>query len=171
MKPEPSAPNADGELNVRRLSGQWSRLGIACHFVARHEPFASFRSSELVNTLSAQIEREHCLFALQGSRVVGYFGWALYDAAVAERFARGAAPPHNSLAHGRDVVWLLTAAAAHPRAPLAMGRALRAQYPGMRVMGIRHKAAGQRVVVDLAARFAAPDGPAVAAPPASASVP
>ena len=139
-------------LTVLPLSGHLSRLGVATHFVARLEPFAGFRSADLVCTLNAQIEREHCLFALDGKRVVGYLGWALYDAAVAAPFARGGAPPPNALAHGRDVAWILTAAAVHPAALMALARTLRAQYPGMRVMGIRHKPGGRRVVFDRAAR-------------------
>lgn len=133
-------------LTVRRLPGRWTSLGIATHFVARLEPFASFRSADLVRTLDAQIEREHSLFALDGARVVGYLGWALYDAAVAEQFARTGAPPPNALAHGSEVAWILTAAAVHPSALKAMAQALRDQYPGMRLMGVRHKPGGRRVV-------------------------
>lgn len=139
-------------LTLRPLSGRWGRLGVALHFVARLAPFANFRSTELVATLDAQIQREHCLFALRGERVVGYLGWALYDAAVAERFARGGAAPANALAHGSDVAWILTAASVDGAALMALVRALRARYPAMRVMGIRHKGAGRRVVFDRAPR-------------------
>jgi hypothetical protein len=146
-----TAPHPTG-LSVRPLTGQWGRLGVALHFVARQEPFASFRSADLVSTLSAQIQREHCLFALDGERVVGYLGWAEYDAAVARRFAAGGAPPPNTLARGKDVVWILTAAATHDAALMALVRTLRSEHAGMRVMGIRHKPEGRRVVFDRAAR-------------------
>jgi hypothetical protein len=49
-------------LDVYGMAGHWNRLGIAAHHVARVEPFASFRFADLVNTLSAQIEREHSPF-------------------------------------------------------------------------------------------------------------
>jgi uncharacterized RDD family membrane protein YckC len=49
-------------------------------------------------------------------------------------------------------VWVLTAAALHPAALLALVRTVRAQHPGMRMMGVRHKAGGKRVVFDRAAR-------------------
>jgi len=150
-------------LSISALAGHWNRLGIAAHFVARVEPFASFRSADLIGTLNAQIEREHCLFALDGKRVVGYLGWALYDAAVAAPFARGGSPPPNSLAHGSDVAWILTAAAMHDSALLTMVRALRARYPGLRVMGIRHKPGARRVVFDRAPRLSAPPRQAAAA--------
>ena len=146
----------DAGLAVRALTGHWGRLGMALHFVARQEPFASFRSADLVSTLNAQILREHCLFALDGKRIVGYLGWAEYDAAVAQSFANGGAAPSNTLAHGKDVVWILTAAAVHDAALMALVRTLRAEHPGMRVMGIRHKGQGRRVVFDRAARGRAP---------------
>ncbi len=135
-------------LSVRPMSGRWGRLGMALHFVARFAPFADFRSTDLVATLDAQIQRGHCLFALDGERVVGYLGWALYDADVAERFARGGPAPANTLAHGSDVAWILTAVSVNPAALRALVRALWAQHPGLRVMGIRHKGAGRRVVFD-----------------------
>lgn len=143
-------------LTVGSLAGHWNRLGIALHFVGRVEPFASFRSVDLVNTLNAQIEREHCLFALEGRRVVGYLGWACYDAAVAEPFAHGGGPPPNTLAQGHDVAWILTAAAIQQSALMPMVRALRARFPGMRVMGVRHKPQARgtrRVVFDRAPRL------------------
>jgi hypothetical protein len=151
-------------LSVRRLAGRWNSLGIASHLVARLEPFASFRSADLVRTLDGQIARQHHLFALEGAlegalesglegaRVVGYLGWALYDAPVAARFAAGGAPPPDTQAHGKDVVWVLTAAALHPAALLALVRTVRAQHPGLRMMGVRHKASGKRVLFDRAAR-------------------
>ena len=147
--------HGESGLTVRRLSGHWGRLGVALHFVARQEPFAGFRSADLVSTLNAQIQREHCLFALDGERVVGYLGWAQYDAAVAQSFALGGPPPPNALAHGKDVVWILTAAATHQAALMALVRTLRTDHPGMRVMGIRHKPEGRRVVFDRAARVSA----------------
>ena len=145
--PHPVAPAA---LSVQRLPGHWNSLGLAAHFVARFEPFARFGAADLVRTLDAQIERGHALFALEGTRLVGYLGWAFYDAAVAEPFARGGPPPPNALAHGHDVLWILTMVATHPRALRALVRTVWAQHPGMRVMGVRHKADGQRVVFNRA---------------------
>jgi hemolysin-activating ACP:hemolysin acyltransferase len=150
-KSDLALPQPAAEMTLRRLPGHANSLGVACHFVARLEPFASFRSADLVRTLDAQIERQHYLFALEGKRVLGYCGWALYDKAVAERFARGGPPPPNALAQGSDVVWVLTAAALHPTALKAMARALRDQYPGRALMGIRHRS-GARHVANVAAR-------------------
>ena len=139
-------------LTLRPLTGRFGRLGVALHFVARIAPFANFRSTELVATLDAQIQREHCLFALDGERVVGYLGWALYDAAVAERFARGGPAPAIALAHGADVAWILTAVSLNHAALLQLVRALRERYPTLRVMGIRYKGNGRRIVFDRAPR-------------------
>ena len=62
-------------------------LGVAAHFVAKFDTFGRFPAADLVRTLNGQINRGHYLFALDASadpaRVIGYFGWALYDQAVA----------------------------------------------------------------------------------------
>lgn len=145
----PAAAPAQGardDLVVRTLAGRWPPLGVALHFLARREPFARFPSSALVRTVWGEIERGHYRFALSGDRVVGYLGWALYDAADARAFAAGGPPPGDDKAQGRDVVWILTAAG--DEALLPMYRALRALYPGRRLMGVRHKPGGRRVVYD-----------------------
>lgn len=105
---------------------------MAAHFVAKREPFSRFPAGDLIRTLSAQIRKGHYLFALDPAvkpvRVVRYLGWALYDHAVAERFAATGVPPSDGLPTGGDVVWILTAVAEK--------------------MGVRHKAGGKRVKFD-----------------------
>jgi hemolysin-activating ACP:hemolysin acyltransferase len=143
----------DTQLTIAALAGRWNRLGLASHFLAAREPFGSFGAAALIRTLAAQIDRENCLFALDGQRVVGYVGWAVYDTDVAEKLAAGGAPPPSAQSRGKDVVWVLTAAALHPDALMALLRALRAQHPGLRMMAVRHKRDGRRVVFDRAARI------------------
>jgi hypothetical protein len=139
-------------VTVKKIPGPWLALGLASHFVAKREPFGSFPASDLIRTLSGQIQREHYLFALDTStdpaRVVGYFGWALYDHAEAERFATTAIPPSDELSKESDVVWILTAAAENRQGFFALVKGMRALYPTYRVMGIRHKAGGKRVIFD-----------------------
>jgi len=140
-------------ITVRKMSGQWLALGLAAHFLARRAPFANFRSGDLIRTLSTQIHRGHYLFALDGSgkdaeaRVVGYFGWALYDHEAAERFAATGKPPAEELLEGGEVAWVLTSAAVDRDGFFALAKAGRALYPDHRIMGIRHKD-GKRVVFD-----------------------
>ncbi|MGK9167535.1 hypothetical protein KXR53_14615 [Inquilinus limosus] len=140
-------------ISLKKIPGPWLALGLAANFLARREPFGSFRSSDLIRTLSRQIQRGHYLFALDSSagdaeaRVVGYLGWSLYDHATADRFAATGVPPAEDLAEGGDVVWILTAAAADRRAFFALAKAGRALYPAHRVMAVRHKQ-GRRVVFD-----------------------
>lgn len=135
-------------LSVRTVPGRWQALGVAMHFLSRREPFSRFPSAALTRTVWGQIERGHYRFALIGERVVGYIGWALYDTADAQAFAAGGPPPDDAKAQGRDVVWILTAAG--DEALLPMYRTVRALHPGLRLMGVRHKGDGRRVVFDRA---------------------
>lgn len=140
-------------ITVKKMPSHWLALGLAAHFLARRPPFANFRSTDLIRTLSAQIHRGHYLFALDGSRddadarVVGYFGWALYSHDAAERFAATGRPPVEELAEGGDVAWVLTTAAIDRGSFFALAKAGRALYPDHRIMGIRHKG-GRRVLFD-----------------------
>lgn len=135
-------------IKVVTLSHPGQALGSALHYVARREPFASFRAADLVATLSGEIDRGHYRFAIDGARVLGYLGWALYDAPVAARCAAGGhPPPPPQLAHGADVLWVLTAVSSTPAAFIAMVRAVRRAHPQLRWMGVRHKA-GRRFVFD-----------------------
>lgn len=140
-------------ITVKKMSNHWLALGLAAHFLARRPPFANFRSTDLIRTLSAQIHRGHYLFALDDSgaateaRVVGYLGWVLYGHEAAERFAETGKPPAEELAEGGDVAWVLTSAAVDRRSFFALAKAGRTLYPNHRVMGIRHKS-NKRVVFD-----------------------
>lgn len=144
-------------IEVRALPGRWPALGVAAHFVARREPFARFPAGELLRTLSGQVERGHALFAFAGATVVGYLGWAMYDSAAADRFARTGVPPTADPVDG-EVVWVLTAAAERDAALAALIRGLRRRYPGRRAMGMRHRAGGARVVFDQPIRPRAGEG-------------
>lgn len=152
-------------VQVVTLSSPTLALGTALHFVARREPFASFRAADLVSTLNGQVQRGHYRFAVDGPRVLGYVGWALYDEDVAARAAAGGHPPPTAaMTQGANVVWILTAVSTTPAAFVALVRALRSAYPGLRVMGVRHKprADGERpgrIVFDRRPLGAAPASP------------
>jgi hypothetical protein len=128
---------------VKTMSNRWLALGLAAHYVASRAPFGGFTAGDLVRTLSGQVERGHYLFALDTgtdpARVVGYYGWALYPHAIAERFAAVGAPPPDDDGRKGEVVWILTAAAEDRVAFFALAKAARARYPHHRVMAIRHK--------------------------------
>ncbi len=140
-------------ISLKKIPGPWLALGLAANFLARREPFAGYRSADLIRTLSRQIQRGHYLFALDSAagdteaRVVGYFGWSLYDHAAADRFAATGVSPDEDLAEGGDVVWILTAAAAERSAFVALGKSIHALYPAHRVMAVRHKR-GRRTLFD-----------------------
>jgi hypothetical protein len=133
-------------IQVVTLSHAGHALGSALHYVARREPFASFRAADLVATVSGEIDRGHYRFAVDGPRVLGYLGWALYDADVAARCAAGGhPPPPPRLANGADVLWVLTAVSSSPAAFIALVKTVRRAHPQLRWMGVRHKPGGRFV--------------------------
>ena len=140
------------DVVIKKIPGPWLALGVAAHFVARRDTFARFPAGDLVRTLSSQIQRGHYHFALDTSaspaKVVGYFGWALFDEAVGERFLATGTPPPDTAMNAGNVLWILTAAAENRRAFFALVKATRALYPDHRVMAVRHKPGGKRVKLD-----------------------
>ncbi|MDO9310120.1 MAG: hypothetical protein Q7T85_00330 [Nitrosomonas sp.] len=138
---------------VKKISDTWLALGLAAHFVAKHKPFSHFPAGDLIRTLSNQIHRNHYFFAFDTSadpaRVVGYFGWALYNHAAADTFSATGQPPTEELTMGGDVLWVLTAVTEHRLAFPMLGKSIRTLYPTYRVMAIRHKANGKRITLNL----------------------
>jgi len=137
-------------ISIKTMPNPWSALGVAAHFVARHEPFSQFGASDLVRTLYAQTSSGKYLLAFdaQGepARVAGYFGWAHYSHAQAERFAATGEPPSRET-QGGGVLWVLTAVADSEAAFRALVRATRALHPDHRVMAVRHRN-GRRIILD-----------------------
>lgn len=148
---ETDAATAGGyrmSLEIRQPGSAMAALGAAAHFLAQRPPFATFPAGALIATLHGQVRRRHCLFAVEGQQVRAYLGWALLDAAVAERLAASGRAPAPAECEGADVVWLLTVAAtdtAALRVGLEAGRAL---HPGWRVMGVRRRPNGHAVLID-----------------------
>ncbi|MFB2552315.1 hypothetical protein [Ensifer soli] len=137
-------------MDVRRLRDPFTALGVALHFLGQRAPFSTFKAADLVSTVDGQIRREHYLMALDGQKVAGYIGWALFDNETADRLTATGEQPSNDLAakfaKGGDAVWLLTVAATRTdalRKLLAAGRSL---YPGKRILGVRHGAAKDHLV-------------------------
>jgi hypothetical protein len=127
-------------------------LGLASHFVARQPTFGRFSADSLIRTLDSQIRRNHYLFAFDTTaapaRVVGYFGWALYDHAAAEAFAATGVSPRQEFDEGGDVIWLMTAASLSRPAFFALMKATRALYPHHRAMAVRNRPDGRRAPLD-----------------------
>jgi hypothetical protein len=134
------------EVIVSQMKTPTAALAASAHFLARRKPFAGFGFGEMVLSLDTQAKNGHYLFALKGPKVTGYIGWTMLDAAVAEDFANAGRTPSAAQSNGNDVAWLLVAAS-ETRADLnAMLKAARARYRGKRVMGVRHKPNGKKVV-------------------------
>ena len=134
------------DVVVSQMKTPAAALAAAAHFLARRKPFAGFGFGDMVLSLDTQAKNGHYLFALNGPKVTGYIGWTMLDAAIAEDFASSGRTPNAAQSNGGDVAWLLVAAS-ETRADLdAMLKAARARYKGKRVMGIRHKPGGKKVV-------------------------
>jgi hemolysin-activating ACP:hemolysin acyltransferase len=141
-------PMPEEALRLTPLPAGHESLGAVLHYLARREPFRGFRFGDMVATVDGQIQRGHCLLALRGRKIVGYLGWATYDAADAASFARTGVAPPLERARGQDVVWVLTAASNETSALRAMLQAGRARYVGKRAMGVRYRADGTRIIFD-----------------------
>ena len=135
-------------LTIREIDNPYIGLGIAAHFLARRTPFSGFRFGDLVQTLDVQLRRHHARFAFEGERVVGYIGWALYDTEDAQHFARTGQPPPLDRPDGADVLWVLTVAAVAPQVAKTLTGTVLNLNVGKRVMGVRYKPSGKRVVFD-----------------------
>jgi hypothetical protein len=133
-------------VTVSQMNRPDVALAAAAHFLARRAPFDQFRFGPLVLSLDAQVKQKTYLFAFEGVKVVGYLGWAMLDAARAEIFAREGRIPGYNETGGDDVVWLLVAGATSKAALDAMLDAGRRRYAGKRIMGVRHKPGGRKVV-------------------------
>jgi hypothetical protein len=133
---------------VTQMTKPDAALAAAAHFLARRAPFDRFGFGEMTLSLDTQIKRKTYLFAVDDLKVVGYLGWVMLDTARAEAFARDGRMPRFDETGGDDVAWLLIAAAASRDALKTMIAAARRKYPGRRIMGVRHKPGGKKVVFD-----------------------
>lgn len=133
---------------VTQMNRPEAALAAASHFLARRAPFDRFAFGPMTLSLDHQAKAKTYLFALEGQKVVGYVGWVMLDAARARAFAREGRIPGPGDTGGDDVVWVLVAGADSRQALEAMLAAGRRRYAGKRVMGVRHKPGGRKVVFD-----------------------
>ena len=135
-------------ITIAQMNRPEAALAAAVHFLARRQPFDRFGFGAMALSLDTQIRQKTYLFALDGAKVRGYLGWIMLDTARAEAFAREGRVPRFDETGGEDVAWLLIVAAVERAALKAMIAAARRRYPGKRVMGVRHKPNGQKIVFD-----------------------
>lgn len=133
-------------IAVTQMNRHDAALAAACHFLARRKPFDTWGFGMMTLSLDTQIKQKTYLFAIDEVKVVGYLGWVMLDAARAEAFAREDRTPRFDETGGEDVAWILVAAAASRQALKLMLDAAARRYPGKRVMGVRYKPGGTRVV-------------------------
>jgi hemolysin-activating ACP:hemolysin acyltransferase len=131
---------------VTQMNRHDAALAAAVHFLARRAPFDRWYFGMMTLSLDTQIKQKTYLFAVDEMKVVGYLGWIMLDAARAEAFAKENRTPRFDETGGDDVAWILVAAATSREALKLMLDAAARRYPGKRVMGVRYKPGGKRVL-------------------------
>ncbi|MEM8572563.1 MAG: hypothetical protein AAGG56_16880 [Pseudomonadota bacterium] len=109
-------------------------LGTACRLLAHTQPYAGLEFGEFVRTISGQIRRGHYLFARRGTMMLGYFGWALCEESVAQRWVNGQGAPSSEACVDGPVFVVVTFAARERAATRCLIRAGRRLYPGRTTM-------------------------------------
>jgi hemolysin-activating ACP:hemolysin acyltransferase len=112
-------------------------LGRAVDLLRRVEPFACYTFGKLSNVLMGEIKRQHYVFTFDGTRPVGYAGWALCDEVIARAWIDERYVPTFAECSNGDSWVGVTFFAASREACLFQARWCRAQYPGYKVFGIR----------------------------------
>jgi hemolysin-activating ACP:hemolysin acyltransferase len=97
-KPQPSAPPA-GTLRAFRDKNPYAALGRATSYLMTKPSFANLKFGAWSRTLVGQINRNHYFLVTDGSKIVGFAGWAYVDEARANAFLanQGEASSHECI--------------------------------------------------------------------------
>lgn len=80
-------------LRAMREQDRARALGLAVSYLMTRPAFAKLPFGHWSRILTGQINRGHYLFAVRGSEIVGFFGWALTTEEVAELWLSGTREP------------------------------------------------------------------------------
>lgn len=128
---------APPDLHCRQVDDPVLALGQAVNLLRRVQPFASYTFGRLANVLMGEIRRRHHVFTFDGKTPVGYAGWALCDEAIARAWIEERYVPTFAECSAGDSWVGITFYAASKEVCLLQARWCRAQYPGLKVFGIR----------------------------------
>lgn len=84
-----SSDRTKGKLEIVRPKSSIVALGMSVGFLMNDPVFARLPFGNWSGVLAGQINRGHFLFAVEGTRVVGFVGWALASEANAEAWLAG----------------------------------------------------------------------------------
>jgi hemolysin-activating ACP:hemolysin acyltransferase len=124
-------------MHCRQLEDHVVALGQAVNVLRRVQPFASYTFGRLANVLMGEIRRRHYVFTFDAETPVGYVGWTLCDEAIARAWIEERYVPTFAECSAGDSWVGITFYAATKEACLFQARWCRAQYPGLKVFGIR----------------------------------
>jgi len=78
-------------LKAARDKNSYAGLGRAVSYMMTKPSFAGLKFGHWAKTLTGQINRNHYFFVMEGSRIVGFLGWAFVDEALAKKWSEGRA--------------------------------------------------------------------------------
>lgn len=132
-----AAPSQE-TIRCQTFADPYAAMGHAVNLLGKVQPFTSYRFGELAGTLGGQIGRGHYRFAMRGTQLEGYMGWALCDEALARDWvAGGCVPTYDECVDG-DACVLMTFWASSRHVTFQMIRQLRQLYPNRQAIFSRY---------------------------------
>ena len=115
---EPTEPRRPAAYAAWRPTQAAAALGLAGEYLSTKPAFARLPFGEWSRTLFWQTARSHYVFAIEANqRIVGFLGWALTDAQLAQSWLKGASGLSNDQCLAGDCVivnaWAADSAAAN----------------------------------------------------------
>ena len=141
--PPPDGSPHGGPLTLAKIPDRAAAIGLAVELLSLEDSFAPRPFGPTARTVAGQVRRDHYLFVRRGPQVLGYCGWALCDAVVADRWVSGRGAPESDACLDGDTVVIVTLVAQEPAAIRLLARAARREYPGRRFV-YRRVYAGER---------------------------
>lgn len=99
-----NAADASEKLTAVQESDPAKALGWAVSYLMTKPSFAALPFGHWSSTLVGQINRKHYLFALRGTKIVGFFGWALTTEDKAEAWLKGGVELKYKDSHEGDCI-------------------------------------------------------------------
>jgi hemolysin-activating ACP:hemolysin acyltransferase len=132
-------------ISITQLSDSNAATGLAAAYLAATSTFGAYRADRLIGSILGQIERRHYAFAVRDNRIVGYAGWALCAARVAEAWLRDGKAPSADQCREGDVLVLVLFAAEDRQVSIRLTRYLRDLYAGKEFMARRASSLGGHI--------------------------
>jgi hemolysin-activating ACP:hemolysin acyltransferase len=124
-------------LRCLQLRDPMQAYGHTVNLLRKTEPFRHYRFGSFAGVVLGQILRKHYVLTLAGKEVVGYFGWALCDKAIAEAWIERNYVPTFEECNGGDTFVIATFYGKTKQVTFFTTRHVRKMYPNIEVYGRR----------------------------------